>query len=155
MRSESKSESKSNPYERWPDNESYRLPDFPHGKIPNNIVLTKKAEKFFEFASDGQGLAGVAWLGKDELNNDILHLDLIPAFNAGDEKPTSDKKNRAYEDDEYVYTTEPLGGSTGIVHSSFMQIIEKRINQALRQSDHATLKQYEGTYVVSQDNECF
>lgn len=151
----------SKPYERWPDGQSYRLPHFPNGKIPDKVVLTEHAKKVFELSRNGQGLVGIAWLGKDENNNDdVLYIDLLPAFNKDDGKLKCDKNGREFGNDESVESDQPFGtgANTGVVHQSFIKIIERRIALALKQSSSqdAMIKQYEGTCVIiGQNNQCF
>lgn len=142
------------PYQELP---LFTMPGFPD-PFPENIIVTEHAKTVFEDArlsgsldsdakqllSKGQGLIGISWIGKDEKNENVIYLDLIPAFNKDDKRPRLNK----YDEDlnEYVYTDEPLGGNTGRNHEQFLRIIEKRIETAIEEKDENTLKMYEGLY---------
>lgn len=131
-------------FEAWESKEIDRLPGFPDG-VPKNIVVTDHAREAFDLARDDQGLIGIAWLGKDENNSDVLYLDLMPAFNKDDGKPITDKNNNPLVIGENcVYSYEKLGGNSGQNHMEFLKIIKARIEKAYEDNDEKTKKIYEG-----------
>ena len=126
-----------------------------------DIVVTDHAKGFLksairwepgingEILANGQGLIGIAWIGKDNNDNDVIYMDLLPAFNKDDNRPRKDKNNVEYKENESVYTDAPLGGNTGRNHMKFLKIIKNRIGKAIEDKDTTTLNMYASMYTYS------
>lgn len=141
----------------------YTYPGYPPDVNPESLpkIVTEHAKYIFEIASEkgslgadghptrmGQGLIGVSWLGKNDKNENVIYLDVLPAFNKNDGRLQVDKNGNEYKKNEFVYTDEPLGGNSGRNHVQFFDIIQNRVQIAFDTGDQKTLKMYEGSYSV-------
>jgi len=149
-------------------NELFRFTGMPQGDFPN-VILTDESKALFErarFAGSldihgnpilrGQGLVGIARLGKNEEKEDVLYIDLIPAFNKDDNRPQSDRYDVKYEEHQYAFTNEPLGGNSGRNHEKLLSILTARIQKAYDLNktqglETKELKKYNGLYTISNE----
>jgi ankyrin repeat protein len=132
--------------------------DFP------TIILTEEAKAFFNRAvlegsldtkgvplQYGQGLVGIAWVGKNDKKEEVVYIDLLPAFNKNDNLFKKDKHGVEYKEHEYAYTDELMGGNSGRNHEKLLSIITARIQSAYDLQNSDVLAKYDGLYII-QDN---
>jgi len=149
-------------------NELFRFTGIPQGDFPN-VILTDESKDLFErarFAGSldiqgnsvqrGQGLVGIAWLGKNQEKENVLYIDLIPAFNKNDNRPQSDRYDVKYEEHQHAFTNEPLGGNSGRNHEKLLSILTSRIQKAydLKKTEGLETKElakYDGLYTISNE----
>jgi ankyrin repeat protein len=124
-----------------------------HAKeVFSNGVLARFEEKDNEEKLIlGQGCVGIAWLGKNDVGNDVIYMDIYPAFNKDDGRARKKRDGSDYKEGEYVYTNEPMGGYSGRNHEQFLKIIEQRIEDAVNKDKKEELIMYSGMYEINAD----
>jgi ankyrin repeat protein len=135
------------------------LSDF-KGDLPS-IILTEEAKDFFArsqvkgmtdakgmVTDKGQGLVGIGWVGKNEKMEEVVYVDLLPAFNKDDGRAWEDKTGKKYKEHEHAFTNERLGGNSGRNHEKLLTVITARIQSAYDSKKMDELAKYKDMYAV-------
>lgn len=99
----------------------------------DRIVVMDEVKELLDRGLPEQGFAGIWWLTKDDEGKDVVVVGLEPAFNAAKPDETEfnperiDRHGNRYR--SFVYSPEPLGGNTGIIHVLSVAEFKKLFDQ--------------------------